>query len=72
MICHYCQKDPGLKPGSEVAWYGFRDMDMKIYVCTPCRARHYMTKNKHPDYRCLYSEFPVIIPPAQLTIRFKR
>ena len=67
MICHYCKEDPGLKRGSEVIWNGFLDRDMDLRVCNRCKQLHYVVKSK-TEHAHQYSEFPIVIPPAQLTI----
>ena len=59
-----------MKENSDCVWAGFRDADMDIYVCNSCKRLHYMAKNK-TRHRFLYSEFPVVIPPAQLTLILK-
>lgn len=62
MICFHCGKDPGTKDTG--VWKGFHDKDTDQHVCWKCQARHYRTKFKDPALKGLYSEFPVMIPPA--------
>lgn len=68
MECDYCHSDPGTKPTG--VWLGFLDRDTNQYVCWGCRKVHYNAKFVTPGNRT-YSEFPVVIPPAQLTLRLK-
>ena len=70
MICHYCKTNPGLKLHSDCVWAGFRDTDMDVYVCNACKYRHYYNK-RGTEHRFLYSEFPVVMPPAQLTLKLR-
>lgn len=70
MKCDHCGKDPGTKETG--VWKGFKDADTDQHVCWKCQARHYRGKFKDPDLKGLYSEFPVMIAPAQLQLRFAR
>lgn len=60
IVCHYCKKNPGTKKGNKFHWNGFRDGDMKIFVCWHCRDLHYKAKQK-TEFKHLYTEFPVSI-----------
>lgn len=68
MNCDHCKKDPGAKDTG--VWRGFRDADTDQHVCWQCQVFHYREKFKDPELRNIYSEFPVVIPPAQLLITF--
>lgn len=63
MICEHCKKDPGAKPTG--VWRGFKDADNGQHVCWTCRHFHYREKFEDPELRNLYSELPVVVPPAQ-------
>lgn len=69
MICDHCKKDPGTKPSG--VWRGFKDADTGQHVCWPCKKLHYWEKFKDPALWGIYSELPVVAPPAQLCIEFK-
>lgn len=71
-FCHYCKKNPGLRPKSDVQWLGFLDADTQQYVCLKCKERHYTAKFRNPELIGLYSEMPVIIAPVnEIPIRHK-
>lgn len=70
MICEYCKQDPGTK--NTGVWKGFEDRDTGQHVCWKCQAHHYRQKFKDHGLKNLYSEFPVVVPPAQLQILFRK
>lgn len=69
MICTYCNTDPGFKKDSRL-WLGFKDTDTQQHVCNKCKKAHYRFKFMNKQWNGLFSEFPVMIPDPQLTIRY--
>lgn len=68
MKCAYCNTDPGSKPNG--VWKGFKDGETSQLVCFKCQPKHYRTKFLTPEFKGLYSEFPVISMEPQLHLKF--